>query len=85
MKLTDVQDLAIQARTALLVGAKTFDQLFIGVQFDEADGSVLYVYAKDEQRAAAIEDNFAVHLATIASEILQREIDIVLVLPKVLQ
>ncbi len=66
-------------------GAKTFDRLFAGIRFDERDGPLLYVYAKDEETAAEIEDNFALHIATIASGILKREIEIVLVLPKVLQ
>jgi hypothetical protein len=85
MNITLVQDQAIQARMALIVGAKTFDRLFASIRFDETDGPLLYVYAKDEETAAEIEDNFALHIATVASSILKREIEIVLVLPKVLQ
>ena len=33
---------------ALIVGGITFDRLFTGVRFDELDGDLLYVYAKDE-------------------------------------
>lgn len=44
---------------ALIVGADNFDRLFRGVQFDEFDGTVLYVYAVDEYRVAEIEDTFA--------------------------
>jgi hypothetical protein len=84
MQLTTVQDLAIQARMALVVGAKTFDRLFAGIHFNEADGPLLYVYAKDET-AAEIEDNFSVHIAMIASGILKQEIEVVVVSPKVLQ
>jgi hypothetical protein len=85
MKLTEIQNLAIQARMALMVGAKTFDRLFAGIRFDEADGPLLYAFAKDESAAAEIEDEFAMHIALVASQILQREIDVVVVLPKVLQ
>jgi hypothetical protein len=85
MNITLVQNQAIQARMALIVGAKTFDRLFAGIRFDETDGPLLYVYAKDEETAAELEDNFALHIATVASGILKREIEIVLVLPKVLQ
>jgi hypothetical protein len=85
MKLTEIQNLAIQARMAFLVGAKTFDRLFAGIQFDEADGPLLYAFAKDELAAAEIEDEFALRIALIASQILQQEIDVVVVLPKVLQ
>jgi hypothetical protein len=52
MHLTEVQDQAIQARMALVVGAKKFDRLFAGVRFDEVDGDILFVYAKNEMRGA---------------------------------
>jgi hypothetical protein len=80
--LTSVQDQAIAARMALIVGGDTFDRLFVGVRFDEVDGDVLYVYAKDEETAAEMEDNFALHISIIATEILKHEVGIVLDLPK---
>jgi len=64
------------------VGGVTFDRLFAGVRFDEVDGDILYVYAKDEQTAAEMEDTFALHISIIATDILKREVGIVLVLPK---
>jgi hypothetical protein len=70
---------------ALIVGAKTFDRLFAGIKFDEADGPLLCVFAKDEATAAETEDNLALHFPIIASKILKQEIDAVVVLPKVLQ
>ncbi|WP_027556145.1 hypothetical protein [Bradyrhizobium sp. Cp5.3] len=82
MQLTEVHDHAIQAGMALIVGAKTFDRLFAGVQFDEVDGDILFVYAKDEDTAANIEDEFALHISIIASKILEREINVVVVLPR---
>jgi hypothetical protein len=85
MQLTPVQDQAIAARMALIVGADNFDRLFRGVQFDEFDGTVLYVYAVDEYRAAEIEDTFSLHISTIAGGILKRDIPIVLVLPQKLK
>jgi hypothetical protein len=83
--LSLIQDQAIQARMASIVGAKTFDRLFAGIKFDEADGPLLYCFAKDEQTAAEIEDNFALHISIVASKILGQAIDVVVVLPKVLQ
>jgi hypothetical protein len=62
-----------------------FDRLFRGIQFDEFDGTVLYVYAVDEYRTAEIEDTFSLHISTIASGILKREIPIVMVLPQKLR
>jgi hypothetical protein len=82
MQLSPVQDQAIAARIALIVGPATFDRLFAGVRFDEVDGDILYVYAKDEAAAAEMEDNFALHISIIATDILKRQVDIVLVLPR---
>ncbi len=85
MKLDKIQDQAIQARMALIVGADTFDHLFAGIRFDELDGYLLYVFARDQECAAQIEDEFSLHISIIASQILKQEVEVVLVLPKVLQ
>jgi hypothetical protein len=85
MHLSLIEDYAIQARMAAIVGAKTFDRLFAGIKFSEMDGALLYAYAKDEESASEIEDKFAVHISIVASEILDQEIEVVVVLPKVLQ
>ena len=82
MHLTFVEDQAIAARMALIVGTITFDRLFAGARFDEVDGDILFVYARDEETAAEMEDSFALHISIIATQILKREICIVLVLPK---
>jgi hypothetical protein len=74
MKISLVQDQAIAARMALVVGADNFDRLFRGIQFHEIDGTVLYAYAADEYRAAEIEETFALHISIIAGAILKREI-----------
>jgi hypothetical protein len=82
MKVSPIHDQAITARMALIVGAITFDRLFAGVRFDEVDGDLLYVFAKDEEAAAEMEARFSLHISIIATDILKREIGIVLVLPK---
>jgi hypothetical protein len=82
MHLTLVQDHAIAARIALIMGGITFDRLFAGVRFDEVAGDILYVYAKDEETAAEMEDKFSLHISIVATDILKREVGIVLVLPK---
>jgi hypothetical protein len=41
-----------------------------------------FVYVKDEDAAARIEDDFARHISIVASKILEREINIVMVLPR---
>jgi hypothetical protein len=85
MELSLVQDYAIQARLAAVIGASVFDRVFAGVKFAETDGSLLYVYARDEPSAADIEDDFSLLIADVASRILKREVELVVVLPKVLQ
>ena len=85
MELTHVQDYAIQARVAAILGASEFDRVFAGIRFAEVDGPLLYVYARDEGTAAEIEDDFALLIADIAGRILKQAIDVVVVLPKVLQ
>jgi hypothetical protein len=85
MELSIVQDYAIQARVAAVIGATEFDRVFAGVRFAETDGPLLYVYARDEQSSAEIEDDFSLLIADIASRILGHEVELVVVIPKVLQ
>ena len=80
-----VQDYAMQAGLAAVIGATVFDRVFAGVRFAETDGALLYVYARDESCAAEIEDDFSLLIADVASRILKREVELVVVLPKVLQ
>ncbi|WP_027548173.1 hypothetical protein [Bradyrhizobium sp. WSM2254] len=82
MQLSEIHDYAIQARMAQIIGARRFDRLFAGARFDEVDGDILFVYVKDEDTAAQIQDEFALHISIISSKILEREINIVMVLPK---
>jgi hypothetical protein len=70
---------------ALIVGADTFDRLFAGIRFDESDGPLLYVYAKDEGTAAEIEDDYALHISIVASRIIGQEVEVIVVMPKVVQ
>lgn len=85
MKLSLVQDQALQARIAAVVGADEFDRLFAGVNFAEVEDCILYVNATDSEIADEIEDTYSLHIATLASGILDREIEFVMVFPKVCQ
>ena len=85
MHLSLVQEQAITARMALIVGAKEFDRLFPGVQFSEVDADILFCFAMNEELAAEMEDKYALHISIVASDILRTEIGIVMVLPRVLQ
>jgi predicted dehydrogenase len=85
MELTQVQDYAIQARVAAIIGAGVFDRVFAGVRFAETDGPLLYVYSRNEETAAEIEDDFSLLIADVAGRVLKRKVELVVVLPKVLQ
>lgn len=82
--ITEVQSQAIMARMALIVGAETFDTLFLGVNFAEVEGDIMYVFAPTEEQAAELEDKFSLHLIIIATDILKHDIGIVMVMPRVL-
>jgi hypothetical protein len=79
---TPVQDQAIQAMMAGIVGAKVFDRLFSEIYFDEIDGTMLYAFDKDEDLAAGIEVEYSLHIAAITSQILRDRVDIVVVTAK---
>jgi predicted dehydrogenase len=85
MELTQVQDYAIQARVAAIIGAGVFDRVFAGVRFAETDGPLLYVYSRNEETAAEIEDDFSLLIADVAGRVLKSKVELVVVLPKVLQ
>jgi hypothetical protein len=57
MELTLVQDFAIPARVASVIGATLFDRVFHR-RFAETDGPLLYVYSRDQQSATEIDDDF---------------------------
>ncbi len=44
---------------------------------------MLYLFAQDAHRAAAVEDEYSLHIAVIAGAILKHEIDVVVVMLKV--
>lgn len=84
-KLTRVQDHAIQALMAGIVGAETFDHVFAGIRFDEVEGRMLYAFARNEDVASDIEDSYSPLIAAVASRVLNQQVDVVVVMPKVLQ
>jgi hypothetical protein len=85
MKLSLIQNLALQARIAAVVGAEEFDRLFAGVDFAEVEDCILYIHAADSEAADEIEDSYSAHIAKLATGILRKEIEFVMVFPKVYQ
>jgi hypothetical protein len=48
-------------------------------RFREVDGDILFVYANTEELAGEMEDTFALHISIIASGVLKRQIETVIV------
>ncbi|WP_426613753.1 hypothetical protein [Bradyrhizobium sp. McL0616] len=46
---------------------------------------MLYVVAENEVTAAEVEDNYSLHIATLTTHVVKKPVDIVVVMPKVLQ
>lgn len=84
MKINQVHDYAIQAHMAAIVGAEEYDRLFPGVQFSDVEGDIMYAYCPEAELAEEMEEKYSLHLSIIASEILKREVGIVMVLPRAL-
>lgn len=84
MRISLVEEQAITARMALVVGADEFDRLFLGIQFGEVEGDILYAYAPEADLAEELEEKYSLHMSIIAADILKRPIGIVMVLPRVL-
>jgi hypothetical protein len=69
MKLTEIQQQAVQARMNMILGAEEYDRLFLDVIFSEVIGGVLYAFAQSETLAAEIEDKYALHLSIVVGQI----------------
>jgi hypothetical protein len=85
MKLSEIQQQAIQARISQIVGAENYDRLFVGVVFSEVADGILYAFAPTECLAADIEKRFALHLSIVAGQITGLPVEFVQVLPAELQ
>jgi hypothetical protein len=85
MKLSEIQQQAIQARISQIVGAENYDRLFVGVVFSEVADRILYAFAPTECLAADIEERFALHLSIVAGQITGLPAEFVQVLPAELQ
>jgi hypothetical protein len=72
MNLAPVQDQAIHARMSLIVGSTTFDRLFDASGLMSWTGIFFTSLPRTREIAAEINDNYSIHIATIASGILKQ-------------
>ncbi|MET4261792.1 PleD family two-component response regulator [Bradyrhizobium sp. S3.12.5] len=62
-----MQDRAIAARTALVVGADKFDRLSVPSGPTKVGGDILNVYARDRDAAAEMEDEFTLYVSLLSA------------------
>ncbi|HEY0219068.1 MAG TPA: hypothetical protein VGC26_04765 [Afipia sp.] len=67
----------------MIAGAEDYDRLFLGIEIGDVHDGILYVFVKNPQIAAELEAKYAPQFAVVSSPILQRDIQIVNVLPKI--
>lgn len=69
----------------MVAGAKDYDRLFLGFEIGDVHDGILYVFVKNPQIAAELEAKYAPQIAVVCSPILERDIQIVNVLPKIVK
>ncbi len=85
MPPTLAQHQAIEARMNMIVGAEDYDRLFLGVEIGDVHDGILYVFVDNPHIATELEAKYAAQFAIVSSPILQRDIQIVNVLPKIVK
>lgn len=73
-RLTEIQQLAIQAKLNFALGAFVYDDVFAGFEVLEIVGDELRGWATSEYRAAVIDIQFSCQLAAIAQAVTARPI-----------
>jgi hypothetical protein len=76
------QQLAIQARLNMLLGAKVYDELFLGFECGVVFDHTAHVYVDNERKAALIEAHYGWHVSVAVESILKLPIKAVQVLPR---
>jgi hypothetical protein len=76
------QQLAIQARLNMLLGAKIYDDLFLGFECGVVFDHTAHVYVRNENKAAFIEAHYGWHVSVAVESILKLPIKAVQVLPR---
>ena len=74
MKPTDIQQLAIQAKLSMQLGAQVFDTVFVGIEIASVTNGEMRVLAGSERCADLIEKNYLGMLAVIVESILKRPV-----------
>ena len=73
-RLTEIQQLAIQAKLNFALGARVYDEIFAGFEVLEIVGDELRGWAASEYRAAVIDIDFSGEVARIAQAVTGRPV-----------
>ena len=73
-RLTEVQQLAIQAKLNRLLGARVYDAVFLGFEVLEIVGDELRGWARSEYCAATIDIHFSREVARAAQAVLKQPV-----------
>ncbi len=71
---TEAQQLAIQARLNLMLGAKDYDGMFLGFVVEDVEDDMLYAVARSEYQANQIESLYGQQLAVAVESVIGRPI-----------
>jgi hypothetical protein len=82
LRLLPTQNLAIQARLNFMLGAKTYDLLFLGFECGELIDGILNVFVRTEYCAGRIGSEYVPHVAVAAESVIKRPIKCVRVQSK---
>lgn len=73
-RLTELEQLAIQAKLNLLLGAGVYDAIFLGFEVLEIAGDELRGWARSEYCAATIDIHFSAQVARAAQAVLKQPV-----------
>ncbi len=74
MRPSEVQQLAMQAKLNMYMGAEAFDRVFMGAEFTHAAHGVLYVKVRSEYNAHQLNRKYVNLLASVCEDILGERI-----------
>jgi len=82
MQPSKAQQQAIEAKLNFVLGADTYDRLFLGFICGGVDDDTVDVFVRDEETATIVGTEYSWHVAVIVENVLRRPVRRVNVLPK---
>jgi hypothetical protein len=76
------QQQAIEAKLNFVLGAETYDRLFLGFICGGVDNDIVEVFVQNENTAAIVGTEYSWHVAVIVESVLKTPVKRVNVLPK---